>query len=232
MRHAQDGVAQRARDAPDRSTPTAAWPCRESGTSSALSTPGGRAPNQPRRSAHFRTAREKQAPPRRAARFRNGRTRSVADAVARTVAPPGRCGSGRRASPGARTSSNASAAATQHVRSLLHQCRRRLPATHRRRDVPGLSVTDAGGDRDCPAAPAFVSLTARNTSRESAVASRAELDPMRILDVGGTSGKGHSRTHRPVPQSAPSLRHITGRVLRDCRHRLRREDAHTQAECP
>src|SRR5689334_2967573 len=64
MPYVQDGVAQRARGAPDRSTPTTAWPCRKNGTSSALSAPREGAEPQPRPPAHFRTAREKQAPPR------------------------------------------------------------------------------------------------------------------------------------------------------------------------
>jgi hypothetical protein len=82
--------------------------------------------------------------------------------------------------------------------SRLVRWRRRVPDAHRRRDVGTPSGDRRQHGRDGPAALGAMarprsarwpgcarrsfSLTARNTSRESARASRAELDPMRTLD--------------------------------------------------
>jgi len=93
-----------------------------------------------------------------------------------------------------RTSSKASVAAAPHARSLLHEWRSGLPGAHRHRRTTR-SVCDRHRHRGaCLAAPGVSFwLTGPNTSRESAMASGAELDPMRVLDWR-MSGEGHSRT--------------------------------------
>ena len=53
-------------------------------------------------------------------------------------------------------SSKASTASAQYARSLLHQCRRRLPLVHRRRDVADRVVTDAGANPTARPRPALV----------------------------------------------------------------------------
>jgi hypothetical protein len=66
------------------------------------------------------------------------------------------------------------------------------------------SVTDAGAD--CPAVPRrSFSLTARNVSRESAAASRAELDPMRVLDAAHVREGAFSDVSRKSPLGLAAL---------------------------
>ena len=77
-----------------------------------------------------------------------------------------------------------------HACSLRHRCRRRLSDTYRRHDVANRVPNGCGVDATTRPRPASFPLTARSTSRESAVASRPEPDPMRLLDADACPGKG------------------------------------------
>jgi hypothetical protein len=87
------------------------------------------------------------------------------------------CESEPRAQKDSRASSRASAATAQDARSLLRQWRRRLPDAHRRRDVGTRRRPSPARTRRTGRARRSFSLTARNTSRESAPTRRsAKLD--------------------------------------------------------
>ena len=108
-----------------------------------------------------------------------------------------RCRSGR----GARRSSTARVPAVQHARSLLHECRRRLPGAHRRR-----RIADRVRDRNGAVAPSWPrrrrSHSRRGTCPENPPRRAARNStPMRVL-ARACVRKGDSRTC-PAQASRP-----------------------------
>jgi hypothetical protein len=108
-------------------------------------------------------------------------------------------GTGRADRATARRPRRASRVA-QHARSLLHQCRRRLPGAHRRRRIAD-RVYDRHRRRGAYlAAPGVVRLR-RGTGPENPPRRAARSSTQCGFWIGRRSGKGHSRTCRQTAQS-------------------------------
>jgi hypothetical protein len=114
-------------------------------------------------------------------------------------------GTGRADRATARRPRRASRVA-QHARSLLHQCRRRLPGAHRRRRIAD-RVYDRHRRRGAYlAAPGVVRLR-RGTGPENPPRRAARSSTQCGFWIGRRSGKGHSRTCRQTAQSPGPRRH-------------------------
>ncbi len=122
----------------------------------------------------------------------------------------------------AQTLAMGDAAVAQHARSLHHEGSRRLlaPSGVAASLTAHLAPTRPRGLRG---RGGRCSLTARNTSRESAAACGTDLDPMPVLDRAHVRERTSSDIRRVSRISARSPGHITGRVLRDTRRRFLRE---------
>jgi hypothetical protein len=141
-------------------------------------------------------------------------------------------GGADRVSADTSVSSKASATAAQHARSLLHQCRRRLPGAHRRRDVAERVRNRCWRRRDSPAGPALVLAYGAEHVPRIRGGVRHGPRPDAGSRCGACPGRGILGPIRVVPDSAPSLGHITGRVLRATARRDRRRRRPVTGQMP